>query len=267
MDKNRGGQFETERGWSICSGIRWSISPDFPYKSLILRNDLTYVRRIVHNILRDIESSLSQDKYIRPGNGRVYADLSQHSINCLNVSDTIILWTKDDTLKSFMELLRACYRFNWQEIDYSFPIRGALFYGEIELIHGSQKNDEGGTYMVNLIYGKGLVQAHLKAECLNFAGTVIDESVLTKISEFGNPHDLLSDYALLYKVPYKESKCDNTVEYVIRLTKGELSEESFKNTKESIYRAFYGDNKATDNPRIPILFDNTINFLEFVKKK
>jgi uncharacterized protein (TIGR02687 family) len=30
MDKNRGGQFETERGWSICSGFRWSISPDFP---------------------------------------------------------------------------------------------------------------------------------------------------------------------------------------------------------------------------------------------
>jgi len=50
-------------------------------------------------------------------------------------------------------------------------------------------------------------------------------------------------------------------------TKGELCEESFRNTKDSIHRAFYGDNKATDNPRIKTLFDNTIAFLEVVKRR
>lgn len=43
MDKNRGGQFKTERGWLICSGFRWSISPDFPLsceKILLVSNIL-----------------------------------------------------------------------------------------------------------------------------------------------------------------------------------------------------------------------------------
>ena len=231
------------------------------YKDFILNNDSAHLKRRAGHILRDIEISLGQGKYQEPKNGVIVADLSSTRINCLNISDTVIFWTNDDSIESLEELLLVADEFNWREVLYNFPVRGVICCDEIEMISGQQKNQAGAIYSPNLIYGKGLVRAHLKAENLNWAGCVIDATVIEHIKEKVNVEKFLEPFAKLYKVPYKVPEHDFD-EYALLINKGGLNETAFENTKKGIIQAFSNDNKPIDKPRVQEILGNTISFLE-----
>ena len=231
------------------------------YKSFILNNNNDYLRRRINNILAGAEMALGRGKTIRPDNGFVYADLSESKINYLNISDTIIFWTNSDTVEEFKELLEVSHRFNWWGICYDFPVRGAMIYGEIEIKTGFNQNDIGGSINVNSIYGKGLVYAHLKAESQNWAGTVIDNSVISKIeNQIVDFDQYITRFTKLYKIPYKGGN-EAKPEYALRLVTDQLNEEAFKNRKDGIEKAFFDDNKD-DNIRVREILENTIKFLK-----
>lgn len=235
------------------------------FKKFILNNDSEYIRKRIGDILQDIESAIGQEKTTYTNYG-IVANLNNSKINCLNISDTVIFWTNEDSFDSFNELLKISFKFNWLENCYNFPVRGAIVYDEIDIIHGYQKTEKGGTYNVNSIYGKGLVTAHLKAEDLNLASCVIDTSVIEKIQEFGNVEDILGGFAMKYKVPYKNRK-GITPEYVLKFFINKtINQVVFKTRSKAIENAFNNDNKGM-NKRVEILLKNTIDFLEAMKKK
>jgi hypothetical protein len=231
------------------------------YKDFIFNNDSDHLQRRAGHILRDIEISLGQGKYQDARKGVTVADLSLTRINCLNISDTVIFWTNDNSIESLEELLLVAYEFNWREILYSFPVRGVICYDDIDMISGQFKNQAGAIYSPNLIYGKGLVKAHLKAENLNWAGSVIDHSVLDEINGQTNVGSFLQPFAKLYKVPYKKSEGDHD-EYALLLGKEGLNETAFENTKRGIIGAFTNDNKSIEKPRVQEILGNTISFLQ-----
>lgn len=234
------------------------------FKNFILNNDSDYIRKRVNNILRDIELSLGQGDFKNAPYG-IISDISKSKLNCLNISDTIILWTNDDSFESFNELLKVSFDFNWRVTRYHFPVRGSIVYDEIDLITHYQDTVSGGTYNVNSIFGKGLVNAHLKAENLDLAGCVIDESVIIQISQFDSFKELLDKYAELYNVPYKK-QVSVDAEYMLRFFDCKtINEQTFENTKKNIHSAFENDNKGM-NERVSILLKNTIDFLESFKE-
>lgn len=145
---------------------------------------------------------------------------------------------------------------------YNFPVRGVIYCDEIEMISGQQKNQAGAVYSPNLIYGQGLVKAHLKGENLNWAGSVIDQTVLHQIEGKVDIATFLDQFAKLYKVPYKIAKQDLQEEYALKINKGGLNETAFENTKKGIVSAFSNDNKSIDKPRVKELLANTISYLE-----
>ena len=229
------------------------------YKQFILNNEQEYIRTRILQILRDIEAALGQGEYKEAKHG-IIADISKSNLHCLNISDTIILWTKDDSFESFQEILNVSFTFNWRQVRLNFPIRGALVYDEIDLISHYNETDKGSSYNINSIFGKGLVNAHLKAECLDLAGCVIDSSIIEKIKEFEGWEDVVNKFASCYDVPYKDSK--TVYEYILRLYSNEtINEEVFNNTKPDIVGAFSCDNKGM-SPRAQQILDNTLIFLE-----
>ena len=232
------------------------------YKEFILNNDSKHLRLRARHILRDIEISLGQGKYQDPQNGVIVADLSLTRINCLNISDTVIFWTNDASIESLEELLLVAYEFNWRQIIYNFPVRGVICCDEIQMISGQQKNQAGAIYSPNLIYGHGLVKAHLKAENLNWAGSVIDKTLIEQIDGKVDVQRFLEPFAKLYHVPYKVYEQDIQEEFALNINKGGLNETAFNNTKDSIISAFSSDNKSIDKPRVQEILTNTIAFLE-----
>ena len=228
------------------------------YKSFILNNTSEDINQRTKQLLVYIQTSLSQNKVTKKS-----ADLSNFGIKCLFVSDTIILWTNDDKKESFEELLKISFNINRGNL-LQFPLRGVMFYDEINIIRGNYQNQKGGSFFADTIYGKGLVNAHLKVKNMNLAGSVIDISVINKIKEFINPDEYLRKYAVRYNVPYKSSSEGNKKEYCFRFEEDKINEENFESNKKLIEERFKGDNKEyTSDAKIK--FENTIKFLEWLK--
>lgn len=58
-----------------------------------------------------------------------------------------------------------------------------------------------------------------KAEHYNWAGTVIDESIVSDLESNTNGIDFLSEYAIKYKVRYKID-IDLEEDYILKIVKG-----------------------------------------------
>lgn len=235
------------------------------FKQFIENNDFEYQKRIVINNFRDIESALGLGKLQKSAHGFI-SDLSNSNINCINFSDTIVFWTNDDSENSLIEILDVAYRFNWQAIDHFFPARGCLVYHEIEYVDFKRKNESGGIYNINSVFGKGLVLAHEKAEQQHWAGTVLHSSFIDEIINKGHEvEEYLKPYAKKFKVPYKK-EFNLPEEYVLRLIKDDLNAEGFDNFKSHITRNFADHKKSIEFPDVQEKIENTINFLySFVK--
>lgn len=232
------------------------------FKDFIEKNDPEYQKQIIGNNFRDIENALGLGKTKDGSRGGYIADISGSGINCINFSDTIIFWTNDDTDRSLHEILQVTHRFNWQAIDYFFPVRGCFLYGHLEYIEFRQDNEGGGVYNINSVYGKGLVAAHLKANQQDWAGTVIDNSIIDELNRRGlAPDEYLKDYAKKYKVPYKDQS-DFPEEYVFSIIKGSLNAESLKNFTNGIIENFSAHNKSIDSASVKRKLENTIEFLK-----
>lgn len=211
--------------------------------------------------MRDIEQALSKGQLKDSNRGTYIADLGNARINCLNISDTVIFFTNDDSVESLEELLIVAHRFNWQEVFFNFPVRGVIYCDEIDMIHGQSENTVGAIYSANLIYGKGLVNAHLKCENLNWAGCVIDKTVIDRIRNQVDIRLFLEPYAKLYVVPYKVPDKNIQEEYALKLITGTLNDEAFKNYSRDVRDRFSGDNKPVDNSRVQKLIENTLTYL------
>jgi hypothetical protein len=144
-------------------------------------------------------------------------------------------------------------------------VRGAMVFGEIDIISGYRKTDKGGSYNFNSIYGKGLVNAHIKAEKMNLASCVIDNSIIERIKDFGNIENLIGDYAMKYRVPYKNEVVYDS-EFLLKFYTGKtINQEAFTNRAKGIADAFQGDNKGM-NDHSKILLENTIEFLAVMRE-
>ncbi|MFT6922982.1 MAG: hypothetical protein ACJA1C_001990 [Crocinitomicaceae bacterium] len=234
------------------------------FKQFIENNDLTYQKKIMGNNFRDIENALGQGKLKEATHG-VISDLSLHKINCINFSDTIVFWSNDDSEDSLNEILQVAHRFNWQATTYFFPARGSIVYGEIEYIDFKNENISGGVYNINSVFGRGLVDAHQKAESQQWSGTVIDTSFIEELQNRGIDVDsLLAPYARKYIVPYKNG-IKLAEEYALRLIKGELNPVAFDNVAHGIKENFKSYNKDASHPDVQEKIENTIEFLNGVR--
>lgn len=235
------------------------------FADFIQYNDLSHQKKVLGNIFRDIENALAHGNIVDGKYGKI-ADLSKLRINCINFSDTIICWTNDDKLDDLIELLKITHTFNWTCIDYFFPIRGALVHGEIEKIKYDFENVQNGSYAVNSVFGKGLVNAHAKAESMDWAGSVIDQSIIEYL--YNNKidiHSTLSPYAKEYIVPYKGKTHSEEKEWAFGLVNEELNDEAFENMKNNIVDNFKKHNKRVDSEGVQRKIKNTIDFLESYK--
>ena len=228
------------------------------YKEFLLRNTEKRLKIRAGHILRDIETALSQDKFKQVNPAMVIPDLSECNVNCLNISDTIIFWTKDDSMESCEELIKVCHHFNWRQNLYNFPVRGCLIYDNFEFMTGRQTNPNGAVYSPNLMYGKGLLHAHSKSDSLNWAGTVLDTTLIEKISESTIP-PFIYEYAIKYKVPYKGFY---RKEYALKLTQNISNQTQIDGFIDDIYRVFEMDNKSITSS-VEEKMKNTIDFIKF----
>lgn len=237
------------------------------FKDFIEKNDLDYQKRIMNNNFRDIELSLSNGETTEGKKGLI-GDRSKCKISCMNFSDTVVFWTTDDSYESLLELIQVAFNYNFRSNLYSFPTKGAIVFGELMHVNFMDQNSGTATYNVNSLYGKGLVLAHLKSEQQDWAGTVIDQSVIDELTRQGVEtfQRDITDKACLYKIPYKNGLVKEE-EFALRLVNDNINEETYFNLSKRIENNFGEHNKSVEHEGVKRKLKNTIEFLySFVKE-
>ncbi|MBN7813083.1 hypothetical protein J0A68_19165 [Algoriphagus sp. H41] len=234
------------------------------FRQFIEKNDVLDQEKGMSHIFREIEQAIAKQKTKDAPHG-IVADLEKSNINCINFSDTIIFWTEDDGIESLKEILEVSYIFNWRTNGYFFPARGAVVHGELEGVDFSYLNGRGNKYNINSVYGRGLISAYEKAESQNWAGTVIDQSVVDYLTDKGEvPGAFLEPWCIPYFIPYKNGVLEKE-EFAFMLVKGGLNEEAFKNRSKGIRDNFESYNKGPLDPGTEGKLKNTIEFLRCFK--
>lgn len=231
------------------------------YSKFIENNTSEHLDRRTEHFARNIEMALSDGKRKESRNPGAYiSDISQSNINTLNFSDTVIFWTNGNSFQDFVDIIKVSFAYNYFNVGFDFPSRGCIVYGDIWFKDFSQTNSLGSRYMLNMIYGKALIDAHRKAENLNWAGCVIDNSAIDFAKQLGSITTLLLEHSMLYDVPYKNSK--PIKEYALKLIKGgPINAEALKNISNGISSSFTQDNKGELIGRAKEMYDNTVTFL------
>jgi hypothetical protein len=233
------------------------------FKQFIQNNEDEILMRRMGHSFRDIEISLGKGKYQEPKSGVILADLSESKINCLNISDTVLFWTNTCSQEDLLELVEVAYSFNWREIGYNFPLRGSIVKGKIKVVSGKNENQNGGTYSVQCLYGKGLVYAHDIAEAQEWAGSILDENVVEDLNSFKDGKEFLEKNTVKYNVPFKNEFYKEF--RVFKLKQGKLNEVALKNTLKAIDDVFSQDKKSIDNDNVQLKILNTKKFIEYTK--
>jgi hypothetical protein len=233
------------------------------YKNFIENNSEAYLCRRTDHFGRNIEMALSLDYPNIPSKrpGVVLSDISHSTLNCLTFSDTVIFWTNSNALQDFEEILRVAHKYNNFNIMHDFPSRGCIVYGDIWYKPFDSENLRGGKYMLNMIYGKALVDAHSRAEAMSWAGCELDKSAIEYAKTQGDTTSLLRDYTMVYDIPFK-TKDDKEIRlsgHALRLSYGRIL--ITEHYEDGLRRTFTQDNKGKIEGRTEVIFNNTIEFL------
>ncbi len=236
------------------------------FKEIVSNNNLTDLKRQFGNLLRDTQTALSSETYIQLNASTIVPDLKNQKVNCLHISDSVVFWTNSNSEDDFNDLISVCHSFYWRSLKTTFPLRGCLTYGEIDINPTTIQNDAGVNFYNYSIIGKGLVDAYLKAESIEYAGCILDKLAIKKVSD-KLINDLIYDQKVcMYKVP---SKSGSNYEHVFRPIQGYHDDVSFRNSANGIKRLFTSASK-TDIDKMPESvknkMNNTIDFLSYFRR-
>lgn len=162
--------------------------------------------------------------------------------------------------------MNVCYSFYWRSLQTTFPLRGCLTYGEIDFNPHTFESINGVNFYNYSLIGKGLVDAYIKSDSIEYAGCILDKNAIEKVSD-KLINDLIYDQKVcMYKVPFKTGF---NYELVFRPIKGNHNDVSFRNNTNGVKKLFTYASK-TDIYNMPESvknkMNNTIDFISFFRK-
>lgn len=236
------------------------------FKEIINNNDLNEMKRLFGHLLRESQTALSSEKFIQLNHSTIVPDLKNQKVNCLHISDSIVFWTNGQAEEDFNEIVSVCHSFYWRSLQTTFPLRGCLTYGEIDFNPNTIKTIDGINFYNYSLIGKGLVNAYIKAESIEYAGCLLDNLAIERVED-KTINDLIYDQKIcMYKAPFKTGE---RYEHVFRPIKGNHNDVSFRNTANGIKRLFTYASK-TDIEKMPESvkrkMNNTIDFVSYFRE-
>lgn len=241
------------------------------FKDLVTNNSHEELVSIYKKSLQiSLQMSLSNGKikyaFDKEGKSIAISDLSNANVHSLIISDSVILWTDDSSMKSFIDILIAVRNMVNNSFVFGIPMRGAISIGDLTFI----KNDihESKHYAQDSLIGTGLLKSYEMETGQNWAGCIIDPDCIAHYQKLFELYQTDSETAdieyliqknilLRYSVPRKTGPIKD--DYVVNWVRDDFINEDF------IKKSFSKHNKRTDNWDVQSKIQNTILFYHFVK--
>lgn len=183
--------------------------------------------------------------------------LDNVQLNCISISDSIILSTTDCKMRDFIILIATVRNFLAKSLWFGFPLRGAISYGTLTMDNSSLDSN----IIHHQMLGLPIVDAVNIEKIQNWSGCVIHKSVRDKIG----PGLIRLDPLMLtlYDVPFKKSGKDDLIstELVVNWPYG-LSDDVKFNMNSNLIRSKFSMHGKKINDSIEQKIANTIKFFE-----
>lgn len=196
-------------------------------------------------------------------NGILEPNINNSPLNCLTVSDSIILWTKSKTENDLLAILTITRNLLARLISLGFPGRGAISQGNITFNNGLRQNDSGIMHL--LLLGDAITKAVKLEKIQLWSGCIIDPEITNNLT--GLEILVKNNLIVRYDAPCKKEH-GNQNSYAINWPLGLAPQDVGSLTPEKIRSAFNDYGKGNlPNHKIENMIDTTIQFLNFCKNK
>lgn len=233
------------------------------FKDLVTHNSQSDLHSIMSKLFTNIEQSIALQREKKPEKGQNYQsgifDFTDSKINCLNISDSIIFWTINEAEDSFRDLVFIMKYFLNGAIEAGIPLRGAITYGDIDLINNSSNSP---TFIKQQsLVGKGLLDAYNLEKYQNWSGCFIEESAIEQYEKSATvKFNQLRIWGFVtnYKIPFTNGSKKG---WVINWPQGQFIGRSIpKMSEQKLRDAFVKHKKNATDYRVIEKINNTIEF-------
>ncbi|NLE06466.1 MAG: hypothetical protein GX638_16905 [Crenarchaeota archaeon] len=254
--------------------IGWNFESSFVafldilgYKELIKNNEHIDLTKLYDHII-PIITDHNQTNLTKIEAKNQYIDLQNNSnVFSTMVSDSIILWSEDCTITSFVKIIDLIATILSNGVFHYFPIRGAMTTGTIS---GKYYNKNNSFSQLQL-YGKPIVEAYELSESANWMGCEVAKECIEMIHEDENldfKELLEEEYIVEYEIPKKngEIKVCYALNWMKHCSwKKYYSAEEIKYSIEDLIRkSFAGHHKSSNNWNVEAKILNTLDFIKDV---
>jgi hypothetical protein len=223
------------------------------HKELIYTYQELYVAiSVIHDIQNRGAEALNKGEIID------FDNIKYNKIQSLTISDSIILWSEDDSLGSFLEMVRFVRLLLFLGIEIGIPFRGAISFGPISVLsEGTKRN--ASNFNITIV-GKGLVDAYIFEMNQNWSGCIVDKRCIDYLNKQGarikqKIDDFVANCNLIkYKVPLKVGQVK--LEYAVNW----IPDKYNSNYEKKIIASFSKKKKRVTDWQIEQKIKNTIDF-------
>lgn len=223
------------------------------YSELLKNNDIAYVRQLFEKIFKNLKNKNTiGETYIDSGN----LSSSTYDLNIQMISDSIIIWTKDDLYISLQILVEACTTLIRTCFKEGLPLRGGISVGQFDAIESDD------SYRISSIIGDAIINAHNIEKKQKWMGCIIDKKCFIHLN-LDWEHVLVSPTknVIEYDVP-----CFSEQQLAINWCNFLYDDEDEETLKTQIIDSFNAHNKISDSEDVKIKIKHTLDFFKYVKQ-
>ncbi|HIC7357844.1 TPA: hypothetical protein ACW6D3_001167 [Legionella pneumophila] len=181
--------------------------------------------------------------------------LDNVTINCLTISDSIILSTNGNLFTDFLTLLTTVRNLMARSLYFGFPLRGAITHGKLTL--DGKTTPENPNIIHHQMLGLPIVEAASLEKSQLWSGCAIDATAAEKIGP--NLMRLDPVFLTLYEVPIKNK--DKKIMPVVNWVQGISDNDKPQIDARKIREGFSAHGKDIDS-NVEEIISNTIDFFK-----
>jgi hypothetical protein len=143
------------------------------FSDLVMKNNHQELLKIYEIFNLSIQQSHCQIfKPKEDDNSVIIPDFSTTQTNSICISDSVLVWTNDDSFKSYYFILQFCNTFLWHSFINGLPVRGAVTVGELTRFF--DKHEQSATEIIRSTFvGLTVVESYKLANLQNWTGVII----------------------------------------------------------------------------------------------
>jgi hypothetical protein len=241
------------------------------YKQLVSNNSHELLKKVHQfSIPTSIASSQPKQRIINE-NGKAFllGDYNEIDVHSVIVSDSIVVWTPDDSIKSFYDIIFKSMDILVEGLLRYLPVRGAITIGPLSCF--STASDSKPAQVS--IFGQPIVEAYELQDKIDLIGCIVDRKAIDafRVHSFAEKptlsiDDLINKKVLVeYEIPHKSGKVTklSSVNWTLNYTWNKIrtAREQRQSIRQFITEVFSHYDKDANTWEVRNKLKNTLEYI------